>query len=629
MMHTSHLDVVVCTRSAQRRTLLEQCVSAVLGELRDGDTLFLVVDHDEPWRSELAERYAGVGKLRVLPNTATPGLSGSRNTGMQAGDAPVICFLDDDAVPRAGWRDAVVEAFAEEEVIGIGGLITPRFLTADGRSAPRPRWLPEEQYWAVGCDYPSMPAPGEDIRNPIGAAMAVRRSALGPGRGLEFSPALGRVGTGTAGGEETEFFLRLRRAHPTGTVRRISGFHVDHAVPPGRTTLRYLLRRAFGEGRSKAALSGLPHADFSSERGHLGRGILSLSPVDVLVLAAAGLGFVSGRRLHVTPRPVEETAPEVSVILCTDGRGPHLAEAVASILDSDPAPDMEILLVDNSGDPGTVARMLAGTGLLDDPRLRIVPAPVRGLSRARNVGVNAARADVIAFTDDDAVVAPDWVHRLLSAFREEDVWCVTGRTTGLEADSGVELWFEQSGGFDKGGTRRVWHRDSTDVPPLYPYPAGCFGSGNNMAFRRTALEVTGGFAEELGAGRPTRGGEDLDMFRSVILAGGTIVYEPRACVTHRHRSTVEALRRQMYGYGTGMAASLGRCLLDSPSHAAAIIAGVPRGAGIFLRRRTRGRSEEHDAPPAGLSLVEATGYVTGFPLLLASLVRDSYSALKR
>ncbi|RNE50024.1 glycosyltransferase [Corynebacterium alimapuense] len=621
------VDVVVCTQSHQRLLLLEECVAAILAELALGQ-LFVVVDHNELLLDELGELYGEIDRVTVLANASERGLSGSRNTGLSTGDSPIVCFIDDDAVLRPGWYRALANAFSEKRLIGVGGLVSARFLTENHTPRSQPRWMPKAQYWALGCDYPQLPKPGAEIRNPIGAAMALRRKVLTRDSSQEFSSALGRVGEGTAGGEETELFLRLRRDLPDGIVRRISGFHVDHAVLPSRTRLSYLLRRAFGEGRSKAALSGLPHTDFSSERGHLWQTVASLNPVGLVMLLATGLGFLSGRQLCVSSGTDSSGhRPLMSVIVCTDAKGNYLADTVSSVLVNHSGPELELIIVDNSTHTGTVEKLLAPTLLLDDPRVRVVHAPEPGLSRARNVGVNAACSEILAFTDDDATVAKDWSRRIWDSF-DQDTWCVTGRTTGLTTESGTGLWFEQSGGFDKGEQRRVWRLDSPEVPALFPYPAGCFGSGNNMAFRKQALIRIGGFAEELGAGRATRGGEDLDAFRSIILAGGSIVYEPQAHVVHRHRATSAALHRQMYGYGTGMAASLGRCLLDSPTHSLAILAGVPRGVRIFLDRRVHGRSPVHDRPPASLIAVEAAGYLTGFPLLLAVLVRDSYQAIK-
>ena len=65
---------------------------------------------------------------------------------------------------------------------------------------------------------------------------------------------------------------------------------------------------------------------------------------------------------------------------------------------------------------------------------------------------------------------------------------------------------------------------------MYPYSAGRFGAGANFAVSRTVLKEVGGFNEALGAGTPSGGGEDLNMFMRIVLAGHRLVYEPSAVV---------------------------------------------------------------------------------------------------
>ena len=72
----------------------------------------------------------------------------------------------------------------------------------------------------------------------------------------------------------------------------------------------------------------------------------------------------------------------------------------------------------------------------------------------------------------------------------DNVGCVTGLTLPLEIETAAQMWFEQYAGFSKGFERRIFdmgeHRPKSS---LYPYHAGMFGSGNNMAFRAAALSI--------------------------------------------------------------------------------------------------------------------------------------------
>jgi hypothetical protein len=100
--------------------------------------------------------------------------------------------------------------------------------------------------------------------------------------------------------------------------------------------------------------------------------------------------------------------------------------------------------------------------------------------------------------------------------------------------------------------------------PLYPSPP--FGAGGNMSFRRGALEMIGGFDCALGAGTRTAGGEDTAAFSALLLAGGTIVYQPTAIVRHNHRREYAGFRRQLQGYGRGLTAFYLSVVLRRPAY---------------------------------------------------------------
>ena len=87
---------------------------------------------------------------------------------------------------------------------------------------------------------------------------------------------------------------------------------------------------------------------------------------------------------------------------------------------------------------------------------------------------------------------------------------------------------------------------------------GSFGTGANMAFRRELLRDLGGFDPCLGAGTPTRGGDDLEMFFRVLKAGRALVYEPRAVVRHRHRRDMIELVGQMRDHGMSFSSYVAR-----------------------------------------------------------------------
>lgn len=301
--------------------------------------------------------------------------------------------------------------------------------------------------------------------------------------------------------------------------------------------------------------------------------------------------------------------PMVSVVVCTRDRPESLLLALRGIGALRYA-SFEVVVVDNAPSSGAtrdaVAREFGG-----DPRFRYVQEARPGLSCARNRGLVEATADIVAFTDDDVRVDQWWLDGIARGFEAApDVACVTGLTTPAELENAVQLYFQMRQGWGASYLRRVFDMaENRDESPLYPYTAGVFGSGANFAVSRTAMKDVGGFNEALGAGTPSGGGEDLNMFMRIILAGHRIVYEPTAIVSHVHRTDLAQLSRQMQAYGSGCTAALTAILLadararrDLPPK---VLAGVARGWKL-----TSGVRGNQEVPP-GLLSREIRGFLAG------------------
>lgn len=262
---TPTVAVVVCCWTVERFDLLRRAVLEASGQTHEGDEVLVVVDHNpELTRTMTAWVDAEVttGRVRVMANAGPRGLSGARNTGVDGSTGDLLVFLDDDAVPRPTWLDELRRTFVDPSIAGVGGGVRAAWTMG------RPGWFPEELDWVVGCDYRGLPADGAEIRNPIGANMALRRSALGD---LRFDTGLGRDGSRPAGAEETELAIRIRQADPTARFVRRATAGVDHHVTADRHRLRYLLRRCWHEGLSKGSMTGRVGTEdgLSAERGYL------------------------------------------------------------------------------------------------------------------------------------------------------------------------------------------------------------------------------------------------------------------------------------------------------------------------------------------------------------------------
>lgn len=262
-------STVICAYTLDRWPEIVRAVESVQHQDRAAFEIALVVDHNPQLLARARETFEGVV---VVENMHPQGLSGARNTGVEATEGDVVAFLDDDAAADPGWLRWLADTYRDPDVLGVGGYIVPAWATA------RPRWWPDEFDWVIGCSYRGLPRRRSEVRNPIGANMSFRRDVLQ--KAGRFTSGIGRIGTRPLGAEETELSIRARRAFPRGRVVYEPRARVSHLVPAARATPGYFLRRCYAEGLSKAAVSdlvGSEHA-LASERSYavrtLGRGVL-------------------------------------------------------------------------------------------------------------------------------------------------------------------------------------------------------------------------------------------------------------------------------------------------------------------------------------------------------------------
>ncbi len=286
--------------------------------------------------------------------------------------------------------------------------------------------------------------------------------------------------------------------------------------------------------------------------------------------------------------PEPDRWPLVSVVVCTHERPDSLAACLAS-LESVDYPSFEVVIVDNAPRTPRTRELVDACG---DARVRYTCAEIPGLSAARNHGVLETRGEVVAFTDDDVNVDPNWVRALVRGLgRRADVGLVTGLVLAAELESPSQGLFERKVTWGAALAPRLFAVGSS-VPEvvLTPFNCGMVGAGASFAARRETLLRIGPFDEALGAGTPSRGGEDLDYFRRVLVDGQAIAFEPASLVWHYHRRDMASLRRQMLGYGSGLTAFAFKQLL-TPSTRAEALRDVPSALGRLAADGTSSAAE--------------------------------------
>ena len=311
------------------------------------------------------------------------------------------------------------------------------------------------------------------------------------------------------------------------------------------------------------------------------------------------------------PRRGAVSLPHVTVAVCTRNGANHLSECLDSLAALEyPSHLLDLLVVDNASADDATERLIRDRY----PRIRCVPEPRPGLDWARNRALMESRAEIVAYTDDDVSVDSAWVEAIVRAFEEEPAaMAVTGLVVADEIDVEPQRLFEKYGGFSRGFKRGYYRVDlaSGEAAARRHGGAGHFGTGANMAFRRSLFETIGLFDPALDVGTATNGGGDLEMFFRVLKHGHMLVYEPSAIVRHRHRRAYSQLKTQITNNGIGFYAYLVRSGSAYPDERAAFVRLGLWWFWWWNVRRLLASFVDPAAFPRDLILAELRGCFTG------------------
>ncbi|MBS1868262.1 MAG: glycosyltransferase [Actinobacteria bacterium] len=213
----------------------------------------------------------------------------------------------------------------------------------------------------------------------------------------------------------------------------------------------------------------------------------------------------------------------VSVVVCSCNGAATIGETLDAIARLD-YPDYETIVVDD-GSTDDTARIAAAR-----PGVRLISTPNRGLSAARNVGMEAASGELVAYIDDDAYPDPQWLDYVALALRDGVHAGVGGPNLPIPSDGLVAECVANA----PGGPVHVLLSDT-----VAEHIPGC-----NMAFRRDRLMAIGGFDP-----RYRVAGDDVDVCWRIQERGWTLGFHPAAVVWHHRRGSVRRFWRQQRGYG--------------------------------------------------------------------------------
>lgn len=222
-------------------------------------------------------------------------------------------------------------------------------------------------------------------------------------------------------------------------------------------------------------------------------------------------------------------APLVSVVVAARDSGSTLAACLRALASQD-YPHLEIIVVDDGSKDDTAAVAEAGGA-------RVIRTPPVGASVARNLGIESARGDVVAFTDGDCVADSGWVRALAEAIDSSGATGAGGRQINVfpAAQWALRDGFEA---FFRAAALVSDYTRGDDRPRQVRHNASCCS-----AYRIEALRAIGGFTPGLWPG------EDVDLDLRLAARGATFYYVPWAVVHHHRPGTFSWFRRMMRRYG--------------------------------------------------------------------------------
>jgi GT2 family glycosyltransferase len=229
-------------------------------------------------------------------------------------------------------------------------------------------------------------------------------------------------------------------------------------------------------------------------------------------------------------KPMTARAPQqfVSVIVPVLNGEATIARCLESLCSgSFPEDQHEIVVVDNGSTDRTAE-------LARDYPIRLISEPGRGLSRARNRGIQESRGEILAFTDADCYVSTRWLSELVAGFDQDDAAAVTGDVVPYPPRTPAEHYSAR-----RKPSVSSWQRD-------LEAPWFCF---MNAVVRRDAFDRVGLFDP----GFAGIGCEDIDFAWRFADAGLRVHRQPRPVVFHQQRMTPMGLFRQNLRNGRGWA----------------------------------------------------------------------------
>ncbi len=228
--------------------------------------------------------------------------------------------------------------------------------------------------------------------------------------------------------------------------------------------------------------------------------------------------------------------PQISAVICTYNRDKFIGKSLECLAQQSLGKALyEIIIVDNNSTDNTAS--IANSFIASHPEMnvRYVFENNKGLSFARNRGMQEAQGEILTYVDDDAEAVPHFLESIYHFLKEKpEVAGIGGKVTPVYPDGSEPSWMNK---YLAGFVGRVdFGTEHLPFDKKMKYPAGC-----NMTYRKEILQRAGGFNNKL-----TFRSDDKYIFYQVSKISSNIYYLPKAMVYHnidQHRLTFENFKR--------------------------------------------------------------------------------------
>jgi glycosyltransferase involved in cell wall biosynthesis len=235
-------SVIVCSYDEGRVRDLEDCVRSLLEQDFENFEILVVVDHNKRLYEILKGKMSNQKVRVILNDSPRRGQASTMNCGIRESRGEIVCFIDDDAVASKNWLSKIVGAY-DVNTVAVGGPIEPIWIGG------KPSYLPEEFYWMIGATGNYLGGGVRKVRNLWSGNISYKKSLFSI-VGF-FREDLGKTKDAPLQGEDAEFGLRVLKL--TGrSIKYVPEAVVYHKVHGERVKLSSLLKRAFGQGYTKA-----------------------------------------------------------------------------------------------------------------------------------------------------------------------------------------------------------------------------------------------------------------------------------------------------------------------------------------------------------------------------------------